>query len=195
MRGSHVQFVWIAKDFRNPVSTSWDIRNLVVGFLPSTTILQVLHGCHWHMASNLPSLWHSHLRLQHLASSSFGQGRAPKHPRYVTMPRYIYIYIGWLLPFAGGRFTTPVMKHAKISVFKFPRNFAQPFLFIPAHSYGTHSSQVKLSGTNASFGAIEIFPLLQSFLYNCKAVSTDIMPGFLCNAAAARTCIRLYLDE
>ena len=72
---------------------------------------------------------------------------------------YIYIY-GWLLPFAGGRFTTPVMKNAKISVFKFPRNFAQPFLFIPAHSYGTHSSQVKLSGTNASFGAIEIFPLL-----------------------------------
>ena len=41
-----------------------------------------------------------------------------------------------------------------------------------------------------SFGAIQIFPLLQSFLYNCKAVSADIMP-----AAAARTWILLHLDE
>ena len=37
------------------------------------------------------------------------------------------------------------------------------------------------SGTNASFGAIQFFPLLQSFLYNCKAVRTDIITVYMCN--------------
>ena len=89
----------------------------------------------------------------------------------------VYLY-GWLLPFAGGRFTTPVMKNAKISVFKFPRNFAQPFLFIPAHSYGTHSSQVKLSGTNASFGAIEFFRCYSHFCTTAKQSALTLCQAF-----------------
>jgi len=60
-------------------------------------------------------------------------------------------------------------------------------LFVVAQSYGCHSSQVKQSGTNASLHAVVILPLLQSFLYNYKAVSPDITPGFISNAAAART--------
>ena len=35
----------------------------------------------------------------------------------------------------------------------------------------TFPSQLKLSGTNASFGATQILPLLQSFLYNCRLQS------------------------
>ena len=81
---------------------------------------------------------------------------------------YIYIYMGTfqkgIVSKKGSTQRSPVddsprlsWKNEKIRFFKFPRNFAQPFLFIPAYSYGTHSRQVKLSGTNASFGAIDFF--------------------------------------
>ena len=107
---------------------------------------------------------------------------------------YIYVYIMYIYIciYTGDYTRLPVEnQHAchekwEISFCKLPRNFARPFFFSAAHSYGCHSTQVKLSGSNASFGAMAIFPLLQSCLYNCKAVSTDTMPGFLCNAAAAR---------
>ena len=54
-------------------------------------------------------------------------------------------------------------------------------LFVPFQS-----NQLKQSGTNASFGAIQIFSAATFISVNCKAFSTDIMPGVLCNAAAAR---------
>ena len=37
----------------------------------------------------------------------------------------------------------------------------------------------------------QMLRLVRLKLFLCKAVSTDIIPGFLCNAAAARTCILL----
>lgn len=114
---------------------------------------------------------------------------------FISTYIYVYIYI-CTGDYAVRRLTIhhACQEKCKNKFLQILRNFAQPFSFIPAHSYRSHSSQVKLFGTNASFGAIEIFPLLQSFLCKCKAVSTDIKPGFVCNAAAARTWILLHLD-
>ena len=98
---------------------------------------------------------------------------------FISTYIYIYIYTG---DYAVRRWTIhhACQEKCKNKFLQILRNFAQPFSFIPAHSYRSHSSQVKLFGTNASFGAIEFFPLLQSFLYNCKAVSTGIIDVHMC---------------
>ena len=115
------------------------------------------------------------------------QGKWPFNFIFYVLMRiqtYIYIYIRVIIPVRRWANHHACQAKCISDLFQSAEKLFVPF----------QSNQLKQSGTNASFGAIQIFPLLQSCLYNCKAFSTDIMPGFLCNAATARTWILLYLD-
>ena len=103
---------------------------------------------------------------------------------------YIYIYLSlniimiciynntihYVRSPVGGSLSLP----QKTNVSQSRQKVRAAFFWSVADTFCCHSGQDKDPGTNASLSAIFIsVPLLQSFLYNCKALNPDGMPGFV----------------